>query len=177
MLCHISLRTCDDDERLLFTTRLDDGGEGVPLRAALTSEGCTLLRGVELALSAFTRGERAVLRIPPEFAYGARRSGVMKIGVRKLTSALLWLPGHTCCAARKLFPPRGVSARHSVFADVELVDFYTCKARHSRRDWFIVRLTTYVPTNRAGGEHRGHISGRKTHFARGSRAGDPTSAI
>jgi len=80
VLCHISLRTCDDDERLLFTTRLDDGGEGVPLRAALTSEGCALLRGVELALSAFTRGERAVLRIPPEFAYGACHSEVMKIG-------------------------------------------------------------------------------------------------
>lgn len=71
MVCHISLRTCDDDERLVFTTRVEDGGTGVPLRAALTSDACSLLRGVELALVAFTRGERAVLRVPPEFAYGA----------------------------------------------------------------------------------------------------------
>lgn len=71
VVCHLSLRTCDDEERLLFTTRLDEGGAGVPLREALASDACTLLRGVELALAAFTRGERAVLRLPPEFAFGA----------------------------------------------------------------------------------------------------------
>ena len=70
VLCHVSLRMCDEDERVVQSTRREDGGSGVPLRAALASDACTLLRGMELALTAFTRGERAVLRVPSEFAYG-----------------------------------------------------------------------------------------------------------
>ncbi len=72
VLCHLSLRTTDKEERLFFSTRAEEGGRGVPLRSPL-GEGCSLLRGVELALAVFTRGERAVLRLPPEFAYGASR--------------------------------------------------------------------------------------------------------
>jgi FKBP-type peptidyl-prolyl cis-trans isomerase 2 len=70
VLLHLCLRTADAEERLLTSTRADEGGRGVPLRAVLGAE-CTLLRGVEIALAAFTAGERAVLRLPLEFAYGA----------------------------------------------------------------------------------------------------------
>ena len=87
VVCHLSLRTCDDEERLVFTTRLDEGGAGVPLREALASDACALLRGVELALAALTRGERAVLRLPPEFAFGASQylpPGVVSLLIHRL---------------------------------------------------------------------------------------------
>jgi hypothetical protein len=73
VLLHLSLRSADEEERLISSTRVADGGRNVPLRAVL-GEYCSLLRGVELALAVFTRGERAVLRLSPEFAYGARAS-------------------------------------------------------------------------------------------------------
>jgi FKBP-type peptidyl-prolyl cis-trans isomerase 2 len=72
LLMHVIVRTGDEQERLLSSTRASGGGRDVPLRALL-GDSCKLLRGVELSVAAFTRGERAVLLLPPEFAYGARK--------------------------------------------------------------------------------------------------------
>jgi len=125
VMCHLSLRCADEEERLLFSTRVEEGGRGVPLRSPL-GEGCTLLRGCELALAAFTRGERAVLRLPPHFAYGAG-PGVGGRGGTRLSAPEL--AGHACCAARALSPPRPLLAKHAVFAELELLDFHAAKAR------------------------------------------------
>jgi len=85
LLLHLTLRAGDERERLLSSTRLAEGGRDVPLRCLL-GDACTLLRGVELALAAFTRGERAVLRLPPDFAYGARRARLTRrLGLGELT--------------------------------------------------------------------------------------------
>ena len=69
VLLHLTVRSADEEEHLILSTRAAEGGRDLPLRAVL-GEQCALLRGVELALAVFTRGERAVLRLPPEFAYG-----------------------------------------------------------------------------------------------------------
>jgi hypothetical protein len=42
-------------------------------------------------------------------------------------------PGHASSAARGLLPPRGVSAKLAVFAEVELLDFCAVKARPRAR--------------------------------------------
>lgn len=71
---HLTLRSADDEERVLSSTRAAEGGRGAPAHALLGA-ACSLLRGVELALGAFSSGERAVLRVPPELAYGEQARG------------------------------------------------------------------------------------------------------
>ena len=91
LLLHVTVRTADEEERLLSSTRASAGGRDVPLRALL-GDSCKLLRGVELSVAAFTRGERAVLLIPPEFAYGARH--VRRAALRGRSPPPLRRPRH-----------------------------------------------------------------------------------
>ena len=91
LLLHVTVRTADEQERLLSSTRAAAGGRDVPLRALL-GDNCTLLRGVELSVAAFSRGERAVLQLPPEFAYGAQRARLAAAQVAH--ARLLFRPRH-----------------------------------------------------------------------------------
>jgi hypothetical protein len=110
VLLHLSLRSADEEERFISSTRAAEGGRDVPMRAVL-GEHCSLLRGVELALAVFTRGERAVLRLSPEFAYGVcasrRRAAPACIGVgaRANTAPLMRrLCGFLCVQAMRAAP-------------------------------------------------------------------------
>lgn len=125
VLLHLTLRGCvasggdEDPEAVLSTTRREDGGSGEPLVAVL-GPACSLLRGVELALSAFSPGERAVLRIPPEFAFGA---GEARSSLLKRSTHAPFAAAHPDCAARGLAPPRGHVGTTHVFADIQLLSF------------------------------------------------------
>jgi tetratricopeptide (TPR) repeat protein len=122
VVLHLSLR-CEPQAsasldsgvgQLLSSNRSSEGGDGVPLCVPL-GDGCPMLRGLELALAACRVGERAVLRIPPAFAYG-----------------------HECCAERGLRPPRGVDGRHTLLAELELLARHPAKVLRSASDGGLV---------------------------------------
>ena len=98
LLLHVTVRTADEQERLLSSTRAAAGGRDVPLRALL-GDNCTLLRGVELSVAAFSRGERAVLQLPPEFAYGAQRVRLVTAQFANASAAQATPPARrvACC--------------------------------------------------------------------------------
>eukprot|EP00899_Mesostigma_viride_P024598 jgi/Mesvir1/5322/Mv15413-RA.1 len=71
-LVWLHLTIASENGRELFSTRPQAEGGGDPLRFVLGKN--TIVRGLEISVPFMKKGERAVLKVPPEYAYAAAGS-------------------------------------------------------------------------------------------------------